>query len=201
MSFSCISGTVLYYDANTSTADVMTPSGIGYPVVVSGVGQGDQVELFTISSHDTNGVLQRTYGYSDVRKREIHRAISSIRGVGHVVASAIASMDGSPEALATGDMEFLCGIRGVGKKGAENILAEYRKHPERFPAAAIHVGSDALDIPDIPGPYLESMKKIVSDISGNKNGLEIRKVLTTLYNEGYRNGELIANAVRSLSSM
>ena len=127
------------YEYLDGRIDIAQPTWIALDV--GGVGFELSVPLgtrFTVSPARPEGVRvwthlvvredsQRLFGFASREEREVFRLLLSVRGVGPGVALAILSTLPGTEfltAVARGDRNALTGVKGVGKKTAEQILLD-----------------------------------------------------------------------------
>jgi len=113
---------------------------------------GKEVQLLTYL-HVREDALQ-LFGFADETERGLFENLISVSGIGPRLATGIlsgATASRLREAIEAGDVEFLVGLPGVGKKLAQRLLVELREKftpgaMTRVPAAsgtpgALHVGT------------------------------------------------------------
>jgi len=113
---------------------------------------GKEVHLLTYL-HVREDALQ-LFGFADETERGLFENLISVSGIGPRLATGIlsgATASRLREAIEAGDVEFLVGLPGVGKKLAQRLLVELREKftpgaMTRVPAAsgtpgALHVGT------------------------------------------------------------
>ncbi len=114
------------------TALVVTASGIGFEVFISGSAFNSmkldkECELYTYLQANENGVT--LFGFSTKEEKEVYLKLISVSGVGPKMGIAVLSgltTDDILTAIATADVNRLCSVKGLGKKTAEKIILELR---------------------------------------------------------------------------
>jgi len=105
---------------------------------------GDEVHLYThLHLREDNVAL---YGFASTEELELFRLLISVSGVGPKSALAMLSAINPGQlatAIATGNVDLLCQVPGVGKKTASRLALELKGKLERFRAGALMVGGDA----------------------------------------------------------
>ena len=114
---------------------VIDVGGVGYelavPLRARFPAEGDPVLAYThlIVRED----LQALYGFAEESTRDLFRLLLRVRGVGPTMALGVLSgLDEAElcEAILAGDVKTLTGIKGVGKKTAEQILLDLKDRAE-----------------------------------------------------------------------
>lgn len=117
--------------------------GVGYRVVVptgtlAALGEVGS-EVFVWTHHYVREGAVCLYGFATREERTLFEALLGARGVGPALALALLSAH-SPaslrEALATGDLDALCTVPGVGRKTAARLMVELKARLEVADAAA-----------------------------------------------------------------
>ena len=125
-------GPLLEATADSAVIDV---AGVGYQVIVSAAtavvlpAVGSTTQLH-IHAHFVKDEPLRLYGFADVGERGLFQTLISVQGVGPRVALAILAGIEPGElvrAIATGDVERLTQVKGVGRKTAERLALELRE--------------------------------------------------------------------------
>ena len=125
-------GFVLESDAESAVIDV---AGVGYQVLVSAgtagalPAVGAETSLF-VHTHFVKDEPLRLYGFADAGERRLFQTLIDVQGVGPRVALAIlAGLEPSElvRAIATGDVQRLTQVKGVGRKIAERLALELRE--------------------------------------------------------------------------
>lgn len=114
-------------------------AGVGYQVflpspVLSGLRVGSEVRLVThlVVREDS----MTLYGFADSEQRETFRHLLGVTGVGPKLALTVlcALAPGAlARAVASGDLDALTSIPGIGKRGAQRMVLELK---EKFAASA-----------------------------------------------------------------
>lgn len=124
-------GRVVYRDENEVILDC---GGIGYEVTVTAAAlqalplPGAEGEIYVHFSSTENGTA--LFGFSSLQERQLFRQLNSVSSVGPKVAIALLSgmgVDGTVEAIATGNSVPLTKVKGVGKKIAERVVLELKE--------------------------------------------------------------------------
>jgi Holliday junction DNA helicase RuvA len=125
-------GRVLESDAESAVLDV---AGVGYQVLVSAgtagalPAVGAETSLY-VHTHFVKDEPLRLYGFADAGERRLFQTLIDVQGVGPRVALAIlAGLEPSElvRAIATGDVQRLTQVKGVGRKIAERLALELRE--------------------------------------------------------------------------
>jgi Holliday junction DNA helicase RuvA len=132
-------GLVLESDAESAVLDV---AGVGYQVLVSAgtaaglPGAGTETSLY-VHTHFVKDEPLRLYGFADASERRFFQTLIDVQGVGPRVALAIlAGLEPAElvRAIATGDVQRLTQVKGVGRKIAERLALELREKILTVPA-------------------------------------------------------------------
>jgi len=113
-------------------AAVVDVAGVGYLVhapapVLAGLGRGQHVRLLThlVVREDS----MTLYGFRTADQRELFQTLMGVTGVGPKLALAVLSVFeplALRQAVATGDIDALTSVPGVGRRGAQRMLLELR---------------------------------------------------------------------------
>jgi Holliday junction DNA helicase RuvA len=111
---------------------VVDVAGVGYLVhapatVLAGLGRGQHVRLLTrlVVREDS----MTLYGFRTADQRELFQTLMGVTGVGPKLALAVLSVFeplALRQAVATGDIDALTSVPGVGRRGAQRMLLELR---------------------------------------------------------------------------
>ena len=117
----------------TFTSIVVDNNGIGYEIGVSGntlcdvaVGEITKVYTYLYVREDEMSL----YGFSRLEEKKLFMRLIEISGIGPKMAMQILGgydLKTLTVAIATGDVETLCKIKGLGKKTAELIVLNLRE--------------------------------------------------------------------------
>lgn len=117
--------------ADASATALIDVGGVGYEVVISSRlarelgGVGEDVRL-SVHTHVREGAIT-LYGFANREERNLFELLIGAHGIGPALALGIFSVH-SPASLvaavATGDVDSLCLVPGVGKKTAQRLLVE-----------------------------------------------------------------------------
>ncbi len=111
---------------------VLECAGVGYGIFVTAtdaekLAVGKEVKLY-IHEHIKEDAHD-LYGFIDVATKSLFEQLLSVKNVGPKVALAVLDIGPSDRvrmAIANGDVKFLQGAKGVGKRAAEQIVVELR---------------------------------------------------------------------------
>ena len=149
--------------------DVAVPLGVHFPPTSSGANsRASPEERVRIWSHlVVREDAQDLYGFPDTETRELFRLLLKVRGVGPGLALAVLSSlpgDELLEAIAAEDVTALTGVKGVGKKTAEQILLDLRDRAPRPASAAARPSGATLQPRPRRDPALEDAEKALVSI-------------------------------------
>ncbi|HEU5002828.1 MAG TPA: Holliday junction branch migration protein RuvA [Actinomycetota bacterium] len=116
----------------TGAAAVVEVGGVGYLVyapgpVLAGLVKGQPARLLTHLAVREDALT--LYGFRTADQREVFQTLLGVTGVGPKLAVAVLSVldpDELRRAVATGDLDALTSVPGVGKRGAQRMLLELR---------------------------------------------------------------------------
>ncbi len=111
---------------------IMTPGGVGYDVLVSaamlaGCSIGQEIEIHTYLKVGQDAM--DLYGFAGDLEREFFMLLLTVSGVGPKTAMSILSLgsiDKIQSAIGRGDLAYLTGVSGLGKKTAERLVVELK---------------------------------------------------------------------------
>jgi Holliday junction DNA helicase RuvA len=144
---SLLKGTVAEKDGNRIT--MMTAGGVGYavaasPATAAGFRIGDEATLHTYLKVSEDAL--DLYGFADASERAFFSLLLTVSGVGPKTAMNIlglGSIDRIRSAIARGDVAYLTGVSGLGKKTAERLVVELKA---KIGKGVSDHGSDGSDI-------------------------------------------------------
>ncbi len=129
---------------------VIEVGGVGLSVVctpntLAGLRLGEEARLATslIVREDSLTL----YGFADDDARQLFELLQTASGVGPRLAQAVLAVhppDVVRKAIATGDLNTLTRVPGIGKKGAERLVLELR---DRIGSVATSIGGEFLALP------------------------------------------------------
>lgn len=120
-------------DLSTETALILSGSGVGFEVNISGMAYDKLVgnefgELYTYMQVKEDGI--NLYGFASVEEKTMFTKLISVSGVGPKLGIAVLSSIRLGElaaAIATSDVKRLSMAKGMGKKTAERVILELRE--------------------------------------------------------------------------
>ncbi len=131
--------------SKTPTEAIVDVQGIGYQLLIPTSchkdlpGKGEKVRLYTYQ-HVREDALQ-LYGFTSQSDRQFFIHLISVNGVGPRLALASLSAYNAEQmtnAILTANIDFLTGIPGIGKKGAQRIILDLKDKLARKSSSAAH---------------------------------------------------------------
>lgn len=126
-----LKGSVIFKSVSSVILEV---NGIGFEIFIPGTlrdklpSVGEEAQFFIYTHIYSEGV--HLYGFSSLEDRTFFQLLLSVPGIGPKVGLGLLS-ESSPEELSgmiqSGNVKFLSGIRGVGKKTAERLILELKE--------------------------------------------------------------------------
>lgn len=144
-------GEILELDAagDQSVQLILDVHGVGYDLTISGRlasvlrGSTGPVSV-AVHTHVREGAIQ-LYGFPDQAERRTFEMLLSAHGVGPALAMAILNMlppTALMRALATGDLDALTAVPGVGKRTAQRLQLELAQRLDVTPDVAAGAASE-----------------------------------------------------------
>lgn len=125
------------------------------PSTLAGLRVGEQTALSTaLVVRETELTL---YGFVDADEREVFEALQTAAGVGPRLAQAVLAVhrpDDVRRAVATEDLNALCRVPGIGKKGAARIVLDLKDRLS--PPSGAGVSGTVITLPSARVPAWES---------------------------------------------
>jgi Holliday junction DNA helicase RuvA len=141
---SSLTGTISYHGLGYVIIDV---AGVGYRVTLPehiAHGLSGCITIFTHDAQRDDG--RELFGFTHIKGLELCWRLIEVSGVGPKMAQKIIygarDIDEAAQKIDTGDVEFLSGIPGVGKKTAQKIILELQGKLVAAPGS--QVDEDAL---------------------------------------------------------
>ena len=157
---SALNGKVIGITGSTITLDV---NGVGYEVCCSqtclnklALGEKAQLVIQTEVREDSI----KLYGFLDQLEKRVFNLLTRVKGVGARSASDIVSATDKKDLLqviAAGDLQRLCGVKGIGKKTAERIIVELR---DKVTECIVEQGGQSMASAGAAEPFAEALEAL-----------------------------------------
>ncbi len=120
------------FDKQKQSLTLETSGGIGYevhmaPLKLVEVKVGQEIALYTYLKVSDSAL--DLYGFETADERDFFTTLMTVSGVGPKTAMSILSLgaiDKISGAIARGDVKYLTGVSGLGKKTAERLVVELK---------------------------------------------------------------------------
>ncbi len=169
---------------------VIECAGVGYFVNISlntfaKIGDSENIQLFThLQVKEDSHTL---FGFAEKSEREIFRLLLSVSGIGSSTARTMLSSL-SPaqvrDAIATGDVPTIQGIKGIGAKTAQRVILDLKdKVLKVYDIDELSVQSnntnkdEALSALEVLGFVRKQAEKVVDKIVGQDPGLSVEDII------------------------
>jgi len=169
---------------------VIECAGVGYFVNISlntfaKIGDSENIQLFThLQVKEDSHTL---FGFAEKSEREIFRLLLSVSGIGSSTARTMLSSL-SPaqvrDAIATGDVPTIQGIKGIGAKTAQRVILDLKdKVLKVYDIDELSVQSnntnkdEALSALEVLGFVRKQAEKVVDKIVGQDPGLSVEEII------------------------
>ncbi len=164
---------------------IETSGGVGYEVhmTFSGISRhtiGQEIALYTYLKVSDSS--QELYGFETKEEKFFFELLMTVSGVGPKSALNILSLGDMYEiqgAIARGDIKYLTGVQGMGKKTAERLVVELKtKVANLEPSKALsensdnNILSDSIDGLVALGYTRENAKHVLKDIDTHGKSVE-----------------------------
>ena len=174
-----------------------TSGGVAYEVMVTPVHAaeatiGANVRLYTYLK--VNESAQELFGFGNTAERDFFKLLLTVSGIGPKSALNILSL-GSIEniqaAIGRGDIAYLTGVQGMGKKTAERVVVELKTKLKgasnsvgELPAGAVDVLGDVVDGLAAMGYSASEARQVAQSLSivGKTSEQLLREALNILAN-------------------
>jgi Holliday junction DNA helicase RuvA len=184
-----LAGTVSEVSDGTLVLDV---GGVGYLLhapasVLAALTRGERVRLLThlVVREDAMSL----YGFRTADQREVFQALTGVTGVGPKLALAVLSVfepAGLRQVLASGDVDALTSVPGIGRRGAQRMLLELRGRLDI-----------SLEVPGVPGSLLAEVRAGLASLGYTP--AELRGVVERVATPGASVEEVVRAALKQLS--
>lgn len=169
---------------------VIECAGVGYFVNISlhtfsKIGDSESVQLYThLQVKEDSHTL---FGFSEKSEREIFRLLLSVSGIGSSIARTMLSSL-SPgqirDAIATGDVPTIQGIKGIGAKTAQRVILDLKDKVlkvydlDELSAPSNNTNKDeALSALEVLGFVRKQAEKVVDKVVGQDPGLSVEDII------------------------
>lgn len=190
-----LSGVVV--EKNTTNVLLETSGGVGYEITMTAadvlsVTVGETVRVFTYLK--VSDSAQELFGFTTTGARDFFKMLLTVSGIGPKSALNVLALGDSENiqnAIARGDVKYLTGVQGMGKKTAERLVVEL-KNKFTVRSGSGESLSGAVD----SGPLGEVVEALVSM---GYSQAEAREVVQSL-DSAQKNAEgLLREALKMLS--
>ena len=136
---------------------IVDVNGVGYEMLVpvpdyEACNLGEERKFYTY--HQVRENAEELYGFSSLVAKKLFELLISVQGIGPKAGIAIMSLAEAEEvrnAIANGDVAFVCKAAGVGKKSAERVIVDLRDKvgiPSKYGATEVKYGGGDKDKPE-----------------------------------------------------
>ncbi|MDL5513885.1 Holliday junction branch migration protein RuvA [Arenibacter sp. M-2] len=169
---------------------VIECAGVGYFVNISlhtfsKIGDSESIQLYThLQVKEDSHTL---FGFSEKSEREIFRLLLSVSGIGSSTArTMLSSLSPSQirDAIATGDVPTIQGIKGIGAKTAQRVILDLKDKVlkvydiDELSAPSNNTNKDeALSALEVLGFVRKHAEKVVDKIVGQDPGLSVEDII------------------------
>lgn len=151
-----VSGIVL--EKNSSALLVETSGGVAYEIMLTSARSveavvGASVRLYTYLK--VSDSAQELFGFGNTAERDFFKLLLSVSGIGPKSALNIlglGSIENIQAAIGRGDIAYLTGVQGMGKKTAERVVVELKAKLKgassgegELPVGAVDLLGDVID--------------------------------------------------------
>ena len=169
---------------------VIECAGVGYFVNISlhtfsKIGDSESIQLYThLQVKEDSHTL---FGFSEKSEREIFRLLLSVSGIGSSTARTMLSSL-SPaqirDAIATGDVPTIQGIKGIGAKTAQRVILDLKdKVLKVYDLDEVSLSSnntnkdEALSALEVLGFVRKQAEKVVDKVVAQDPGLSVEDII------------------------
>ncbi len=169
---------------------VIECAGVGYFVNISlhtfsKIGDSENIQLYThLQVKEDSHTL---FGFSEKSEREIFRLLLSVSGIGSSTARTMLSSL-SPgqirDAIATGDVPTIQGIKGIGAKTAQRVILDLKDKVlkvydiDELSAPSNNTNKDeALSALEVLGFVRKQAEKVVDKVVAQDPGLSVEDII------------------------
>ncbi|RAJ11241.1 Holliday junction branch migration protein RuvA [Arenibacter echinorum] len=169
---------------------VIECAGVGYFVNISlhtfsKIGDSESIQLYThLQVKEDSHTL---FGFSEKSEREIFRLLLSVSGIGSSTARTMLSSL-SPgqirDAIATGDVPTIQGIKGIGAKTAQRVILDLKDKVlkvydiDELSAPSNNTNKDeALSALEVLGFVRKQAEKVVDKVVAQDPGLSVEDII------------------------
>ena len=169
---------------------VIECAGVGYFVNISlhtfsKIGDSESIQLYThLQVKEDSHTL---FGFSEKSEREIFRLLLSVSGIGSSTArTMLSSLSPSQirDAIATGDVPTIQGIKGIGAKTAQRVILDLKDKVlkvydiDELSAPSNNTNKDeALSALEVLGFVRKQAEKVVDKVVAQDPGLSVEDII------------------------
>jgi len=169
---------------------VIECAGVGYFVNISlhtfsKIGDSESIQLYTHLQIKEDA--HTLFGFAEKSEREIFRLLLSVSGIGSSTARTMLSSL-SPaqirDAIATGDVPTIQGIKGIGAKTAQRVILDLKDKVlkvydiDELSAPSNNTNKDeALSALEVLGFVRKQAEKVVDKVVGQDPGLSVENII------------------------
>ncbi|MEK7623193.1 MAG: Holliday junction branch migration protein RuvA [Patescibacteria group bacterium] len=170
---------------------IETAGGVGYEVHMTAIQLGSYTTLQEVALHTYLKVSDSAldlYGFGTANEREFFTLLMTVSGVGPKTAMnilALGSIDKIQGAIGRGDVKYLTGVSGLGKKTAERLVVELKGKIENYEIGKLGASGESDVLSEViealvgMGYTREQAKEAVESIAtdGNAEGQTTEQIL------------------------
>ena len=169
---------------------VIECAGVGYFVNISlhtfsKIGDSESIQLYTHLQIKEDA--HTLFGFAEKSEREIFRLLLSVSGIGSSTArTKLSSLSPAQirDAIATGDVPTIQGIKGIGAKTAQRVILDLKDKVlkvydiDELSAPSNNTNKDeALSALEVLGFVRKQAEKVVDKVVGQDPGLSVENII------------------------
>ncbi len=174
----------------TPTTLLLELNGLGYELNISLQSFSQLQDLSTCQMYVHEVIREDAhllFGFTSKDERDIFRKLISVSGVGANTARMILSSMNSDEvrqAIATGDVELLKSVKGIGAKSAQRIIVDLKDKIDKssdisqiFKLADNTIKKEALSALEILGFSRKYAEKVIDKLLAGESSLPVEELI------------------------